>query len=102
MENSEINLDEIIVNGAIILDVRTKEEYKGGHIKGSLNIPLDEISKALSWLLKDVPVVVCCASGSRSEEAKSILEANGLEKVYNGGAWNNLKDTKGGGACSVR
>ncbi|OGZ78780.1 MAG: hypothetical protein A2358_00645 [Candidatus Staskawiczbacteria bacterium RIFOXYB1_FULL_37_44] len=72
-----------------------------GHIKGSLNVPLDEIGKAMSWLIKDVPAVVVCASGSRSEEAVRILKANGFEKVYNGGSWDSLGNIKAGG-CPVK
>ena len=102
MENNEINLDEVIAKGAIILDVRTKKEYAEGHMNGSLNVSLDKIYDSMSWLLKDVPIITCCASGDRSQTAKEILEANGYEKVYNGGAWNNFKNTKGGGACPVK
>ena len=94
-------MKNIIKNGALIIDVRTSEEYKGGHIKGSLNVPLDEIGKAMSWLIKDVPAVVVCASGSRSEEAVRILKANGFEKVYNGGSWDSLGNIKAGG-CPVK
>ncbi|OGZ78171.1 MAG: hypothetical protein A2358_02370 [Candidatus Staskawiczbacteria bacterium RIFOXYB1_FULL_37_44] len=97
----EENLKNIIKNGALIIDVRTSEEYKGGHIKGSLNVPLDEIGKAMSWLIKDVPAVVVCASGSRSEEAVRILKADGFEKVYNGGSWDSLGNIKAGG-CPVK
>ena len=82
----EEDLKNIIAHGAIVIDVRTPEEYKDGHIEGSLNIPLDEIGKAMSWLIKDVPVVLVCASGSRSAVAEKILKANGFEKVYNGGS----------------
>jgi len=97
----DINLEEIIKNGALIIDVRTEGEYKNGHIEGSLNIPLDKIEDAMSWLIKDVPTVVCCESGSRSSVAKQILEANGYTKVYNGGSWNNLGNIKAGG-CPVK
>jgi len=76
----EENLENIIANGALIIDVRTAEEYKEGHIEGSLNIPLDEIGEAMTWLVKDVPAVVVCASGSRSEVAVKILKANGFEE----------------------
>jgi rhodanese-related sulfurtransferase len=96
-----INLEKIILQGAVVIDVRTREEFAEGHIKGSLNIPLDEVSQATSWLIKDVPVVTVCASGSRSEVAKKILERSGFEKVYNGGSWNNLGKIKIGG-CSVK
>lgn len=93
----EEDLKDIIEKGALIIDVRTKEEYKTGHIKGSLNIPLNEIDEAMTWLVKDVPVVVLCASGSRSAVAEKILKANGFEKVYNGGSWDSLGNIKAGG-----
>ena len=100
MEN-EINLEDIIAQGALIVDVRTPEEYNDGHIDGSLNIPLDEIEKATSWLIKDVPAVVVCASGSRSTVAKEILETRGYTKVYNGGSWDGLGNIKAGG-CPIK
>ena len=97
----EEDLKNIIKNGALIIDVRTIEEYKEGHIEGSLNIPIDEIGKAMSWLIKDVPVVLVCASGSRSATAEEILKANGFKKVYNGGSWDSLGDIKAGG-CPIK
>ena len=97
----EEDLKNIIAHGAIVIDVRTPEEYKDGHIEGSLNIPLDEIGKEMSWLIKDVPVVLVCASGSRSAVAEKILKANGFEKVYNGGSWDGLGNIKVG-ACPVK
>ena len=95
------DLENIIAGGALIIDVRTPEEYKEGHIEGSLNVPLNEIEKAMAWLQKDVPTVVVCASGTRSAAAKEILEANGYAKVYNGGSWNSLGKIKAG-ACPVK
>ena len=97
----EEDLKNIIENGALIVDVRTPEEFEDGHIKGSLNIPVDEIGKAMEWLQKDVPTVLVCASGSRSGQAVMILKANGFEKIYNGGAWNSLGIIKAGG-CPVK
>ena len=95
------DIKEIIKHGALIVDVRTPKEYKVGHIQGSLNIPLDKINEAMTWLQKDVPTVLICASGSRSAHAKMILEADGFEMVYNGGSWNSLGDIKAGG-CPVK
>ena len=100
MEN-KINLEHIIANGALIIDVRTQDEYKTGHIKGSLNIPLNDIEKAMEWLIKDVPLVLVCASGGRSAVAQKILEANGFLKVYNGGSWDSLGNIKAGG-CPIK
>jgi phage shock protein E len=100
MEN--INFEEIISKGAIIIDVRTKKEFEEGHVKGVLNIPLDEIAKNTDWLLKDAPIIVCCASGSRSKMAKLILNNNGFKEVYNGGICNELGNLKGIGSCKVK
>lgn len=97
----EEGLEKIIENGALIVDVRTSEEYKEGHIEGSLNIPLDEIGEAMSWLQKDVPTVLVCASGARSATASEILKTNGYEKVYNGGSWDSLGNIKAGG-CPIK
>ena len=73
-----------------IIDVRTPEEYRAGHIQGARNIPLDQI-KAKSAELKKTgkPIITCCRSGARSGMAKSQLASAGIE-VYNGGAWNTL------------
>jgi len=97
----EGDVENIIANGALIIDVRTKEEYKEGHIEGSLNIPVDEIGKAMGWLLKDVPLVLVCASGSRSEVAVKTLKDNGFKIVYNGGSWDSLGNIKAGG-CPIK
>ena len=88
--NLKTDLKEIIHKGAQIIDVRTKEEYQRGHIKGSVNIPLQVLSHSLSKISKDKPIITCCASGIRSASAKSILSSHGFE-VYNGGGWIGLK-----------
>jgi len=99
--DENINLEKIISDGALIIDVRTVEEYNDGHISGSLNIPLNSIGDAMSWLIKDVPTITVCASGNRSAQAKKILDDNGFTKVYNGGSWNNFGKIKVG-ACPVK
>lgn len=88
-----VNYAELMKNGAVILDVRSKGEYAGGHIKGSLNIPVDQLSGNLSKLKdKNKPIITCCASGMRSASAKSILKSNGYIEVHNGGSWYSLKN----------
>jgi rhodanese-related sulfurtransferase len=82
---------ELVANGAQIVDVRTKGEYQSGHLKGSVNIPLQVLPQNLSKIRKDKPVIVCCASGMRSGSAKGILSSNGYAEVYNGGSWNSLQ-----------
>ena len=70
--------------GAVLLDVRTKEEYKDGHIEGSINIPLQNIY-AVQTVITDLdkPVFVHCLSGGRSAQATSILKSMGYKNVEN-------------------
>jgi len=80
----------LLMKGALIVDVRTPDEFKSGHIKGSLNIPLDRVkAKAAELKRKNKPIITCCRSGNRSGMAKSILRSAGID-CYNGGAWNKL------------
>ncbi len=85
------SIEELLTDGGVIVDVRTPGEYQGGHIKKSINIPLDSLADNLGKLKKDKPVITCCASGMRSASAKSILKKNGFEEVVNGGSWSSLK-----------
>jgi rhodanese-related sulfurtransferase len=84
---------ELVRQGAIIMDVRTKNEFVGGHIKRSVNIPVNMLSNNLSRFKdKDKPIITCCATGMRSGSAKSILKSKGYTQVYNGGSWNGLQN----------
>lgn len=89
----KVNYTDLVKQGAIILDVRSKAEYLNGHIKDSINIPVDTLRNNLFKLKdKNQPIITCCASGMRSASAKSILKSNGFTKVYNGGGWSGLKN----------
>lgn len=88
----KVDLKELMLSGAQIIDVRTKGEYQGGHIIGSLNIPLQSLQTNISKIKKDKPVITCCASGMRSATAKSILKSVGFTEVYNGGGWMSLQN----------
>ncbi|MBO2544427.1 rhodanese-like domain-containing protein [Salegentibacter sp. BDJ18] len=82
------NYKELLQEGGIIVDVRSKAEFSGGHIKGSKNIPLQTLSANLEKLKdKNKPIITCCASGMRSASAKSVLKSNGFSNVHNGGSW---------------
>ncbi|WP_026706779.1 rhodanese-like domain-containing protein [Flavobacterium frigidarium] len=83
---------ELMQQSAVILDVRSPAEFKQGHIKGALNMPLNELEKLVSKIKKDSIVITCCASGMRSASAKNILKNSGYEKVYNGGNWSSLNN----------
>ena len=62
------------INDCIIIDVRTREEFMGGHVAGSKNIPLLEILEHEEELKKMVkPIIFCCVSGARSGQAPIIL-----------------------------
>lgn len=88
----KVNYAELVKNGAIILDVRSKGEFAGGHIKGSINISVDVLPRNLTQLKdKNNTIITCCASGMRSASAKSILKSNGYLNVHNGGSWNGLQ-----------
>ena len=65
----------LMQNGAQIIDVRTKAEFQQGHIKESVNIPLNNLSNHVTKLKKETPIIVCCASGMRSSSAKSLLKS---------------------------
>jgi phage shock protein E len=82
---------QLVKEGAIIVDVRSKGEYAGGHIQGSVNIAVDTLGNNLGKLKdKNKPIITCCASGMRSGVAKNLLKSNGYANVYNGGSWYSL------------
>jgi rhodanese-related sulfurtransferase len=88
--SAKVDLTEIIKEGAFLVDVRTPGEFAGGHVKGSVNIPLDKVSSQLTKFKNKKNIVVFCQSGGRSGQAKTILEQNGFVNVINGGTWNNV------------
>ena len=88
----DTNFAELAAAGATIIDVRNPDEFRGGHISGSINIPLSSLSQNISKINKDKPIITCCASGMRSASAKSILTTNGFTQVYNGGGWYGLQN----------
>lgn len=83
-------LPELKNKGALLVDVRSLAEFASANAPGSINIPLQELGSRLNELPKTVPVVLCCASGSRSGMAKMVLKKNGYPDVHNAGSWRNL------------
>lgn len=77
----------LIEEGAQIIDVRSREEFRNGHIAGAVNIPLPTLAGNLAKVSKERPVIVCCASGMRSASALGLLKMEGYKKLYNGGGW---------------
>ena len=86
-----VDLKELFIGGAQIIDVRTPAEFKNGHIKQSKNIPLQQLQSEMKKLDLKKPIITCCASGMRSASAKSILKQNGFD-AHNGGGWNSLQN----------
>lgn len=82
---------ELVAQGALLVDVRTPGEFRGGHIEGAINVPLQELGGRLGELgAKDRAVVVYCQSGMRSRGAQETLVSKGFSQVYNLGgigAW---------------
>jgi rhodanese-related sulfurtransferase len=88
-----IDYAQLVKEGAIVLDVRTKGEFGSGHIRGSVNIPVDQLGKNLQKFKdKKRPIITCCESGMRSASAKGILTSNGFINVHNGGRWASLNN----------
>lgn len=82
-------LPQLVKEGAVFVDVRTPGEFAAGARPGALNIPLNAIAGRAKELPKDKPIVLCCASGTRSAMAAGILKRQGFAKVLNAGPWRN-------------
>ena len=85
--NNEINLKELYElerKGAVIIDVRSPQEYNEGHIDGAILIPEYEIDKKANEILdnKDEILVTYCSTGKRSKKAKEKLNKMGYKKVF--------------------
>lgn len=90
-----MNIEKIIrEKRGTIVDVRTPAEFSGGHVAGSINIPIQEIDRRIDELRRlPSPLILCCASGGRSAQAYAYLSQKGIT-CYNGGSWlavNNLR-----------
>jgi len=79
-------------DGAMLVDVRSAGEFAKGSAPGTINIPLTALSGRLGEIPKSAPVVLCCASGTRSGMAKLLLIKNGYKQVHNIGTWYKFLD----------
>ncbi|MDE2291723.1 MAG: rhodanese-like domain-containing protein [Elusimicrobia bacterium] len=82
-------LPGLLDRGAVIVDVRTPAEFVAGANPASVNMPLAELGARLGSLDRARPVVVCCASGTRSALAAAILKRGGFREVLDAGPWTN-------------
>ncbi len=83
-----MNVEQIIKeNKGTVVDVRSPEEFMGGNVVESINIPLQEITSRIDEIQGlQQPLVLCCASGNRSGQAHMYLSQMGIE-CCNGGSW---------------
>lgn len=89
-KNMETEIKEYLAKGAVILDVRTSQEFQGGHCDGAKLITLQTVPARVQEI-KDwkKPVIAVCASGGRSSQATQYLKNQGVD-VINGGPWQNV------------
>lgn len=84
---TDVSVDEagtaIGKGGVQFIDVRTVEEFKEGHARSAINVPLDGLTESLGKLSKEQPIYVICRTGSRSAAASQILKENGFTEIYN-------------------
>ncbi|MDO5719532.1 MAG: rhodanese-like domain-containing protein [Actinomycetaceae bacterium] len=88
---SALTLDNAAESDVLVIDVRTPEEFAGGHIPGAKNVPLDSISTEIASVAsdKDEPLALYCRSGNRSGQALALLEDAGYTAMVNlGGIMN--------------
>ncbi len=85
---NNMKIDNLVKeNKGTIVDVRTRNEYSGGHVAGSVNIPLTEVVDRLDEIKKLAsPLILCCASGMRSKQVEGYLKKNKIDCV-NAGSW---------------
>lgn len=80
-------LKDMLNNGALLIDVRSREEFNSGHAPKAINIPLQMLIQSTDRL-KGKNVITVCKSGARSAMAVTMLQKEGV-KAFNGGAWDN-------------
>ena len=85
-----INLAELITNGALLVDVRRPDEFAEGNVPNSINIQHDTIQDHAQQLKDAAQIIVFCRSGNRSGQAKTTLESLGFTNVTNGGTWQDV------------
>ena len=88
------DLQKMVEDGAYMVDVRTPQEFAEGHVRESVNIPVDEVAANIDKFKSKKNIIVFCRSGARAEKAKKVLEANGIKNVSNGGSWEDINKFK--------
>ncbi|HHF3079222.1 TPA: rhodanese-like domain-containing protein [Vibrio diabolicus] len=85
---------QLIEKGAMIVDVRTPQEFSEGHLDNAVNFPLSELDKHFQAVDKDQAIVLYCRSGNRSGQAYQYLQSQGFTNLHNAGGLEELQDAK--------
>lgn len=85
-----MKIKDMLKNGAVVVDVRTPEEFQDEHFPGAINIPVDRILVRKNEIPMDKPVILYCASGARSAYAAHLLKAEGYKDVVNAGGLDDM------------
>ena len=87
---SVASIEQYLENDAVVIDVRTIEEFRDGHVQGSKNIPLNVIGDHIKEIQDmNKQIITCCRSGARSGSAATILKQHGIDAI-NGGPWGSV------------
>lgn len=84
-------LKKAISKDAFLVDVRTPAEYENQTVKGTTNIPMEEIPGRMEEFVNKENIVVFCRTGNRSDQVKRFLRQKGIENSWNGGSWQNME-----------
>ncbi|HRO70427.1 MAG TPA: rhodanese-like domain-containing protein [Chitinophagaceae bacterium] len=84
-------IKDALLRGGVIVDVRSAGEFDRGKVPGSINIPVDRIPINAQRILEmDAPIVFCCTTGERCNQAIQYMKQKGLKEYYNGGNWHRV------------
>jgi phage shock protein E len=95
-ESQEAKAWRLIEEGALVVDVRTPEEFAGGHLDNAVLIPHDQVPSRLAEFGDDkqAQIVLYCRSGARAGKAEAALREAGYKNVFNGGGYEPLMQSK--------
>ena len=96
----ELPLAQLIKEGAVLIDVRSIDEFKEGSVTGAINIPINLLPYCIETIDTTKHVIIFCKSGNRAGKAKKILEENHITDVTNGGSWQNVQEAVDKSAAS--
>ena len=85
---------EMIGEAALVVDVRTPEEFKQGNLDNAINYPLSEVAMHFASIDKAKPIVFYCRSGNRSGQAYQYLKAQGFTQIHNAGGLIEMQESK--------